>query len=74
MTEALANLIGVLIAGALLGVEIWVVGIAVLAWVVARHGPIIPRALVLAAFVLGVSAVAYVAVVVLIAALLESIV
>jgi hypothetical protein len=74
MTEALANLIGVLIAGALLGVEIWVVGIGLLAWVVARQGPVIPRVLIVAAFFLGVSGVAYVAVIVLIGALLESII
>jgi hypothetical protein len=31
MTEALANLAGVLIVGALLGVEVWVVAIGLLA-------------------------------------------
>ena len=71
MMEALANLAGVLIAGTLLGVEVWVVTIGVLAWVVARHGPIVPRVLVVAALLLGVSAVAYVAAVVLIGVVLE---
>jgi hypothetical protein len=74
MTEGLASLLGVLIAGALLGVQVWVVGVGVLAWVVARHGPIIPRVLIVAALLLGVSAIAYVAAVVLIGMLVDALV
>ena len=70
MMEALANLAGVLIAGWLLGVEIWVVAVALLAWVVGRPGPITPRAVVVAGLLLAVSAAAYVASVVLIGVLL----
>jgi hypothetical protein len=72
MTELLANLVGVLIAGGLLGVEIWVVAIGILAWVVARQGPITPRVLVVAGLLLGASAAAYVGIVVLIGVLLSA--
>jgi hypothetical protein len=72
MTEALASLAGVLIAGALLGVEVWVVGIGILAWVVARPGTITTRVAVVAGLLLALSAVAYVAAVVLIGAVLPS--
>jgi hypothetical protein len=66
MTEALANLAGVLIAGCLLGVEVWVVAIGLLAWVIGRHGPITPNVLAVAGLLLGTSVAAYVASVVLI--------
>ena len=73
MTEALANLAGVLIAGWLLGIEVWVVAIGLLAWVVARQGPITPRVLVVAGLLLSASGAAYVASVVLIGVLLSTI-
>jgi hypothetical protein len=72
MMEALANLAGVLVTGGLLGAEVWVVAIAILAWVVAHQGPITPRVLVVAGLLLGASAVAYVAAVVLIGVLLSA--
>lgn len=72
MTEALASLAGVLIAGWLLGVEVWVVAIGILAWVVSRPGPITLRVSVVAGLLLAVSAVAYVAAVMLIGAMLPS--
>jgi hypothetical protein len=68
---ALANLAGVLIAGALLGAEVWVVTIGILAWVAGRQGPITPRVLAVAGLLLGASAVAYVTIVVLIGVLLS---
>ena len=71
MTEALTNLAGVLIAGWLLGVEVWVVAIGLLAWVIGRHGPITPRILVVAGLMLGASATVYIASVVLIGVLLS---
>jgi hypothetical protein len=74
MTEALANLAGVLIVGALLGVEVWVVAIGLLAWVVASPRPIPSRIPILAALLLSVSVVAYIAAVVLIGVVLESLV
>jgi hypothetical protein len=70
MTEAVASLVGVLIAGTLLGVEMWIVGTGVLAWVVARR-PVPTRVVIVAALVLGASIVAYVAAVVLIGGLLD---
>jgi hypothetical protein len=72
MTEALANLAGVLIAGCLLGVEVWVVAIGLLAWVIGRHGPITPNVLAVAGLLLGTSVAAYVASVVLIGVLLSA--
>ena len=72
MTEALVSLAGALVAGGLLGVEVWVVAIGILAWVVARPGPITTRVSVVAGLLLAVSAVAYAAAVVLIGALLPS--
>jgi hypothetical protein len=72
MTEALASLAGVLIAGGLLGVEVWVVAIGILAWVVSRPGPITTRVSVVAGLLLAVSAVAYVGAAVLIGAMLPS--
>lgn len=72
MREALANLAGILLAGGLLGVEVWVVAIGLLAGLIARPEPVTPRALAVAGLLLGVSAVAYVAAVVLIAVLLSS--
>jgi hypothetical protein len=72
MTELLAKLVGVLIAGGLLGVEVWVVAIGILAWVVARQGPITPRALAVAWLLLSASAAAYVAIVVVIGVLLSA--
>jgi hypothetical protein len=74
MMEGLASLLGVLIAGALLGIEVWVVGVGVLAWVVARHGAILPHVLIVAALFLGFSAIAYVAAVVLIGILIDAMV
>jgi len=71
MVEALASLAGVLIAGWLLGVEVWVVAIALLAWVIGRHEPITPRVVMVAGLLLAVSAAAYVASVVLIGVLLD---
>jgi hypothetical protein len=73
MTEGIANLAGVLFAGGLLGVDVWVVAIGLLGWVVARPGPITPRILVVAGLLLGASAVAYVAAVVLVGVLLSSV-
>ena len=73
MTEALANLAGVLIAGWLLGVEVWVVAVALLAGVVGRHGPITPAVLVVVGLLLGASTAAYVASVVLIGVLLSAV-
>ena len=73
MTEALANLVGVLIAGWLLGIEVWVVATALLAWVIGRHGPITPSVVVVAGLLLGASAGAYVASVVLIGLLLAAV-
>lgn len=70
MTESLAHIAGVLLAGGLLGVVIWVVGIGILAAVVARPGPITARVVGVAGLALAVSAVAYVGAVLLIAALL----
>jgi hypothetical protein len=64
--ELLANLAGVLLAGWLLGVEVWVVAIAILAWVVARQEAITPRVLAVAGLLLSASAAAYVVIVVLI--------
>jgi hypothetical protein len=58
MTEVLATLAGVLIAAWLLGAEVWVVAIGILAWVVARQGPITPRVLVVAGLLLSASAAA----------------
>jgi hypothetical protein len=72
MMEALANLAGVLVAGALLGLEVWVAAIGILAWVVARPGPVTTRTLVIAGLLLGTSAGAYVAIAVLVAVLLSS--
>lgn len=72
MTEVLANLAGVLIAGWLLGVEVWVVAIGLLAWVVACQGPITPRVLVVAGLLFGASVATYVAIVVLIGVLLSA--
>jgi hypothetical protein len=72
MTEALMNLAGVLIAGGLLGVEVWVVAIGILAWVIAHPGPVMPRVLAIAGLLLGASAAAYVAIVVLVGVLLSS--
>jgi hypothetical protein len=55
------------------GVEVWVAAIAVLAWVIGRHGPITPRVLVVAGLMLGASAAAYLTSVVLIGVLLSAI-
>lgn len=75
LIEALVNLAGVLLAGTLLGIEIWIVSIALLAWVVASPArPITSRIPVVAGLLLAVSAVAYVAAAVLIGILLESLV
>jgi hypothetical protein len=64
-----ANLVGVLVAAALLGVDVWVVAIVSLGYVLTRPalGALAVGRAVLA---LAVSAVAYVAVVVAIAVLL----
>jgi hypothetical protein len=72
VTELLANLAGVLLAGWLLGVEVWVVAIGMLAWVVARKEPITPRVLAVAGLLLSASAAAYVVIVVLIGVLLSA--
>jgi hypothetical protein len=72
VTELLANLGGVLLAGWLLGVEVWVVAIGILAWVVARQEPIRPRVLAVAGLLLSASAAAYVVIVVLIGVLLSA--
>ena len=72
MTELLANLAGVLLAGWLLGAEVWVVAIGILAWVVARQEPITPRVLAVAGLLLSASAAAYVAIVSLIGFLLSA--
>lgn len=73
MMAALAALTGVLIAGCLLGVEVWVVAIAMLAWLVARPAPISTRVLVVTGLLLGASAAAYVGIVVLIGVLLSGV-
>jgi hypothetical protein len=72
VTELLANLAGVLLAGWLLGVEVWVVAIGILAWVVTRKEPITPRVLAVAGLLLSASAAAYVVIVVVIGALLSA--
>jgi hypothetical protein len=72
VTELLANLAGVLLAGWLLGVEVWVVAIGMLAWVVARKEPITPRVLAVAGLLLSASAAAYVVIVVVIGVLLSA--
>jgi hypothetical protein len=68
MLHGAASFLTVLIAAALLGVEVWVVGIVALGYVVTRPalGPaVVGRALL----PLAVSAVAYVAIVILMVAL-----
>lgn len=65
-----AALIGVLAAGAFLGVHVWVVGTLVLGYLVSRPA-ITPSALVKAGLALAASAVAYVAIVMLIGAALS---
>jgi hypothetical protein len=62
MVEPVANLIGVLLAGALLGVVVWVADVGILAWLVSR--PVLNCAVI--AWALGAvaaTAVLYVAIV-----------
>jgi hypothetical protein len=72
VTELLANLAGVLLAGWLLGVELWVLAIGILAWLVARQAPVTPRVLAVAGLLLSASAAAYVAIVALVGFLLSA--
>ena len=65
-----ANLLAVLVAAFLLGVEVWVVAILALAYVVSREA-ITVGALVKAAAALGASAIAYVAAVMVIGLLVS---
>jgi len=65
-----ANLLGVLAAAFLLGVEVWIVAVLALAYVVSREA-ITVGVLVKAAAALGASAVAYVVAVVLIGRLVS---
>ena len=65
-----ASLVAVLIAAALLGIELWVIAIAWLGWLVTR--PVLgPVAVGTAGVALAVSAAIYVAVVVALAALVS---
>jgi hypothetical protein len=67
MVDSVAALVGVLAAAALLGAEVWIVGILALAYLVSR--PVIgARALVKTGVALAASAVGYVVIVVLIGA------
>ncbi len=62
---ATANLAAVLVAAILLGLEVWVVGIAALAWTVSRPA-LTGAVLAKAGAALAVSAIGYVAVVILV--------
>ncbi len=65
-----ANVAGVLLALVLLGVEVWVVAVAALAYVVSREVITVP-VLMRAAIVVGGSAIGYIAVVTLVGTLVS---
>lgn len=67
----MAGLLGVLIAGILLGVAVWVIGIAILAWVVTRP-TLTGGSLVATGAAVAASGVVYVAAVIAIRLLLPA--
>jgi hypothetical protein len=69
VTALVANLIGVLLAGALLGVAVWVVDVGVLAWLVSRPS-VSRRAVAGGLAVVAAVTVTYVGVVILIGVVL----
>ena len=71
MVAWVANVAGILLALVLLGVEVWGVAIAALAYVVSREVITVP-VLMRAAIVMGGSTVGYIAVVALIGTLVSS--
>ncbi len=67
MTAGIGDLLGVLAAAFLLGVEVWVVTLLLLAWLVARPVAIGAAAMVRVVAAFALSAVVYVVVVVALA-------